>query len=56
MFVMLWIDVNNSVFQFPPIFNNFAQLLKRSRDIPWATINILINSMRRRSVTLVIKW
>jgi hypothetical protein len=30
MFVMLWIDVYNSVFQFPPIFNNFAQLLKRS--------------------------
>jgi hypothetical protein len=30
MFGMLWIDVYNSVFQFPPISSNFAQPLKRS--------------------------
>ncbi|CDQ97472.1 unnamed protein product [Oncorhynchus mykiss] len=27
---MLWIDVYDSVFQFPPISSNFAQPLKRS--------------------------
>jgi hypothetical protein len=27
---MLWIDLYDSVFQFPPIFINFAQPLKRS--------------------------
>jgi hypothetical protein len=30
MFGMLWIDVYDSVFQFPPISGNFAQPLKRS--------------------------
>jgi hypothetical protein len=30
MFGMLWIDVYDSVFQFPPISCNFAQPLKRS--------------------------
>jgi hypothetical protein len=30
MFGMLWIDVYNSVFQFPPISSNFAEPLKRS--------------------------
>jgi hypothetical protein len=30
IFEMLWIDVYNSMFQFPPISRNFAQLLKRS--------------------------
>ena len=30
MFGMLWIDVYDSVFQFPPISSNFAQSLKRS--------------------------
>ena len=30
MFGMLWIDVYDSVFQFPPVSNNFAQPLKRS--------------------------
>jgi hypothetical protein len=28
---MLWSDVYNSVFQFPPISINFAQSLKRRR-------------------------
>jgi hypothetical protein len=31
MFGKFWIDVYDSVFQFPPIFNNYAQPLKRSR-------------------------
>ena len=31
-FGMLWIDVYNSVFQFPPISNNFAQTLKRQHS------------------------
>ena len=30
MFGMLWINMYNSVFQFPPISNNFTQPLKRS--------------------------
>jgi hypothetical protein len=30
MFGMLWIDLYDSVFQFPPISINFAQPLKRS--------------------------
>jgi hypothetical protein len=30
MFGMLWIDVYDSVFQFPPISRNFTQPLKRS--------------------------
>jgi hypothetical protein len=30
MFGMLWIDVYNSVFQFPPISNNISKPLKRS--------------------------
>jgi hypothetical protein len=33
MFEMLWIDVYNSVFQFPPISSNFTQPLKRSGTI-----------------------
>ena len=39
MFGMLWIDVYNSVFQFPPISGNFAQPLKRS----WTTFHIFQN-------------
>ena len=45
MFGMLWIDMYNSVFQFPPILHNFAQPLKRSRttfhspqSTAWSTI------------------
>jgi hypothetical protein len=30
MFGMLWIDVYDSVFQFPPMSNNVTQPLKRS--------------------------
>jgi hypothetical protein len=30
MFEMLWIEVYDKVFQFPPISSNFAQVLKRS--------------------------
>ena len=30
MFGMLWIDVYDNVFQFPPISSNFTQQLKRS--------------------------
>jgi hypothetical protein len=30
MFGMLWINVYDSVFQFPPISSNVAQQLKRS--------------------------
>jgi hypothetical protein len=29
MFGMLWIDVYDSVFQFPPISSNYTQSLKR---------------------------
>ncbi|KAK5886541.1 hypothetical protein CesoFtcFv8_017566 [Champsocephalus esox] len=47
MFGMLWIGVYDSVFQFLPISSNLAQPLKRSgTNIPQATINNLINSMR----------
>ncbi len=46
MFGMLWISVYDSVYT---ISSNFAQPLKRSGPIiPQATINNLINSMRRR--------
>ena len=45
-FGMLWIDVYDCIFQFPPISSNFTQPLKRSGDnIPQATINSLINSI-----------
>jgi hypothetical protein len=33
MFRMLWIDMYDSVFQFPPKSSNFAQPLKRSGTI-----------------------
>jgi hypothetical protein len=49
MFEMLWIVMYDSVFQFPP---NYQQLLtaigKEWDNIPQAIINSLINSMRRR--------
>ena len=48
MFGMLWINVCDSVFQFPPISSNFTQPLKRSGT----TFNSLINSMWRRCVVL----
>jgi hypothetical protein len=33
--ILIWIDVHDSVFQFPPISSNFAQPLKRS----WTTFH-----------------
>jgi hypothetical protein len=42
------INMYDTVFQFPPISSNFAQPLKRSGT----TFHSLINSMRRRCVTL----
>ncbi len=51
MFGMLWIGVYDSVFQFLPISSKFAQPLKWT-NIPQATINNLINSMRRWCVAL----
>ncbi len=53
MFGMLWSGVYVSVFQFLPISSNFTQPLKRSGPTtPQATINNLINSMRRRCAAL----
>ncbi len=53
MFGMLWIGVYDSMFQFLPISSNFTQPLKRSGPtFHRATINNLINSMRRRCVAL----
>jgi hypothetical protein len=53
MFGMLWIDVYDSVFQFPPISSNFTQTLSRSgttfhrpQSIAWSTL------MWRRCVAL----
>ncbi|KAL0199761.1 hypothetical protein M9458_002948, partial [Cirrhinus mrigala] len=51
MFGMLWIGIYDSVFQFLPISSSFAHPLKRT-NIPQATINNLINSMRKRCVAL----
>jgi hypothetical protein len=46
MFGTLWIDVYNSMFQFPPIYSNFAQPMKRiGTTFTQTTINSLINSM-----------
>jgi hypothetical protein len=45
MFGMLLIGVYDSVFQFPPISSNFEE---EWDNIPQATINSLINFMRRR--------
>jgi hypothetical protein len=51
MFGMLWVDVFD-VIQFTPISNNFVQPLKEWDNIPQATINSLINPMRRGCVEL----
>jgi hypothetical protein len=48
MFGMLWIDVYNSVFQFPQLCTAIAEW----DNIPHATINSIINSMRRKCVVL----
>jgi hypothetical protein len=53
MFGMLRIDVYNSVFQFSPKIQQLRTAIEEEWDnIPQATINSLINSMRRRCVTL----
>jgi hypothetical protein len=56
MFGMLWIDMYDGMFQFPPISRNFTQphtaIEEEWNNIPQATINSLINSMRRRCVKL----
>ena len=53
IFGMLWIDVYDSVFQFPPISSNFGLAIEEEWDnIPQATINSLIQSMRRKCVVL----
>jgi hypothetical protein len=49
---MLWIDVYDSTFQFPPISSHFAQPLQKIGTTLEATINNLINAMERRCVTL----
>ena len=52
-FVMLWIDVYNSVFQFQPIFSDFGTAIEEEWDhILQAIINNLINSIRRKCVSL----
>jgi hypothetical protein len=45
MFGMLWINVHNHIFQFPPIYSNIAQPLKRSgttfhwpQSTAWSTL------------------
>lgn len=48
-FGMLWIDVYDSVFQFPPISSNFEE---EWDTIPQSTTNSLMNSIWRRCVTL----
>ena len=59
MFVMFWVGVYNSVFQFLPISINFAQRrgVEQEEEEEWdniseATVNSLINSMGRRCVAL----
>ncbi len=53
MFGMLWISVYDSVFEVLPISSNFRTAIEEEwTNIPQATINNLINSMRRRCVAL----
>jgi hypothetical protein len=40
MFGMLWINVYDSLFQFPPISRNFVEPLKEWDNIPQATISL----------------
>jgi hypothetical protein len=50
MFGMLWIDLDDTVFQFPP--KRRTAIEEEWSNIAQATINSLINSMRRRCVAL----
>ena len=65
MFGMLWIDVYDSMFQFPPISRNFAQPLKRSGTIfhkpqlrAWSTLckRDVLCCMRQMVVTPDTDW
>jgi hypothetical protein len=48
MFGMLWINIYDSMFQFPEEWD----IEEEWDNIPQATINNLINSMQRRCVVL----
>ncbi len=53
MFGMLWIGIYDSAFQFLPIIQQLRTAIEEEwTNIPQATINNLINSMRRRCVAL----
>jgi hypothetical protein len=45
MFGMLWINLYDSAFQFPPISSDFAVIEDEWDNIPQTTINSLINSL-----------
>ena len=47
MFGMLWIDLYDSMFQFAPI-SSITAIEEDWDNVPQATINSLINSMRKR--------
>lgn len=50
---MFWIDVFMAVFRFPGMFSKLRDAIREEWDnIPQATIDNLINSMRRRSNAL----
>ena len=53
MFGMLWVEVYDSVFQFPDNIQQLCTAIEEEWDnIPQTTINSLINSMQRRYVVL----
>ncbi len=65
MFGMLWIGVYDSVFQFLPISNNFAHLLKRSgptfhrpQSMTWSTLceGDVLHCVRQMVVTPDTDW
>ena len=61
MFGMLWINVYDSVFQFPPISRNFTAIEEEWDNISQATINSLYEGdvshcMRQMVVTPDTDW
>ena len=52
MFGMLWIDVYDSMFQFPPISSKFAQRLKMSSTTFQSTVNAVIVKWKRLGATV----
>ena len=65
MFGMLWTDMHDSVFQFPPISSNIAQPLKRSgttfcstQSTAWSTLYVgdLSHCLRQMVVTPDTDW